>query len=76
MENTRKRYSADFNAKVAWEALKGALTLAQMAAKHGVRSRALPNRSATTMPIGPTRPLAKSPPMRHMFEEAFNLIQC
>lgn len=29
MANTRKRYSADFKAKVALEALKGELTLAQ-----------------------------------------------
>ena len=36
MANTRKRYSADFKAKVALEALKGELTLAQLAAKHGV----------------------------------------
>ena len=35
MANTRKRYSADFKAKVALEALKGELTLAQLAAKHG-----------------------------------------
>ena len=33
MANTRKRYSADFKAKVALEALKGELTLAQLAAK-------------------------------------------
>jgi transposase len=31
-----QRYSADFKAKVALEALKGDLTLAQLAAKHGV----------------------------------------
>lgn len=36
MANTRKRYSADFKAKVALEALKGELTLAQLATKHGV----------------------------------------
>ena len=36
MANTRKRYSADFKAKVALEALKGELTLAQLASKHGV----------------------------------------
>ena len=35
MANTRKRYSADFKAKVALEALKGGLTLAQLASKHG-----------------------------------------
>lgn len=36
MKNTRKRYSADFKAKVALEALKGDLTLAQLATKHGI----------------------------------------
>lgn len=33
---TRKRYSGDFKAKVALEAIKGDLTLAELAAKHGV----------------------------------------
>ena len=33
---TRKRYSADFKAKVALEAIKGDLTLAELASKHGI----------------------------------------
>jgi len=33
---TRKRYGAEFKAKVALEAIKGELTLAELAAKHGV----------------------------------------
>lgn len=33
---TRKRYSADFKAKVALDAIKGEHTLAELAAKHGV----------------------------------------
>nr|WP_245913499.1 IS3 family transposase [Caenispirillum bisanense] len=33
---TRKRYSAEFKAKVALEAIKGELTLAELAAKHGI----------------------------------------
>ena len=33
---TRKRYGADFKAKVALEAIKGELTLAELAAKHGI----------------------------------------
>ena len=37
MKTTRKRYSADFKAKVALEAIRGDLTLAELAAKHGVR---------------------------------------
>ena len=36
MTGKRKRYSTDFKAKVALEALKGELTLSQLAAKHGV----------------------------------------
>ena len=32
----RKRYAADFKAKVAIEAIKGELTIAQLAAKHGL----------------------------------------
>ena len=35
-KKTRKRYSADFKAKVALEAIRGDLTLAELAAKHGV----------------------------------------
>jgi transposase len=36
MTGKRKRYSTDFKAKVALEALRGELTTAQLAAKHGV----------------------------------------
>jgi transposase len=36
MKTTRKRYSADFKAKVVLEAIRGDLTLAERAAKHGV----------------------------------------
>ncbi|SES15948.1 transposase [Sphingobium sp. YR768] len=36
MKTTRKRYSADFKARVAMEALRGDLTLAELAAKHGI----------------------------------------
>lgn len=36
MKTTRKRYSADFKAKVALEAIRGDLTLAELAAKHGI----------------------------------------
>ena len=36
MKTTRKRYSADFKAKVALEALRGELTTAQLASKHGI----------------------------------------
>jgi transposase len=36
MKTTRKRYSAEFKAKVAMEAIRGDLPLAELAAKHGV----------------------------------------
>jgi transposase len=36
MTGKRTKYSSDFKAKVALEAIKGEMTLAQLAAKHGV----------------------------------------
>jgi transposase len=36
MTGKRKRYTAEFKAKVALEALRGALTASQLAAKHGI----------------------------------------
>jgi len=36
MTGTRKRYSAAFKAKVALEAIRGELTMAQLVTKHGV----------------------------------------
>jgi len=36
MTGKRKRYASEFKAKVALEAIRGELTLAQLAAKHGV----------------------------------------
>lgn len=36
MKTTRKRYSADFKAKVALEAIRADLTLAELGAKHGI----------------------------------------
>ncbi len=36
MTGKRKRYSAEFKAKVALEAIRGEQTLAQLAAKHGI----------------------------------------
>ena len=36
MAGKRRRYGADFRAKVALEALKGELTIAELVAKHGV----------------------------------------
>ena len=39
MTSKRKRYSAEFKAKVALEALGGELTTAQLATKHGIHPR-------------------------------------
>jgi transposase len=36
MMGKRARYSADFKARVALEAMRGELTTAQLAAKHGI----------------------------------------
>lgn len=36
MAGTRKRYSAEFKARVALEAIRGEMTMAQLVAKHGV----------------------------------------
>ena len=36
MKKTRKRYSAEFKAKVALEAIRGELTMAELASRHGV----------------------------------------
>jgi len=36
MTGRRKRYSAEFKARVALEALRGELTTAQLATKHGI----------------------------------------
>jgi transposase len=36
MSGQRKRYSAEFKAKVALEAMRGELTVAQLVSKHGV----------------------------------------
>ena len=36
MKTTRRRYSADFKARVALEAIRGDLTLAELGAKHGI----------------------------------------
>lgn len=38
MSTQRKRYGADFKAKVALEALRGEATLAELATRHGVHA--------------------------------------
>src|SRR5215211_3694064 len=46
MTGKRTRYSADFKAKVALEALRGELMAAQLAAKHGIHQTMVGNGSA------------------------------
>ena len=41
MAGKRKRYAAEFKAKVALEALRGELTTAQLATKHGVHQKVI-----------------------------------
>lgn len=36
MKKTRKRYGAEFKAKVALEAIRSELTMAELASRHGV----------------------------------------
>ena len=36
MKMTRKRYTGEFKAKVALEAIRGDLTLAELASRHGI----------------------------------------
>jgi transposase len=36
MKTTRKRYTGEFKARVALEAIRGDRTLAELAAKHGI----------------------------------------
>jgi transposase len=43
MTGRRAKYSGDFKAKVALEAIKGEMTLAQLAAKHGVHQTLIEN---------------------------------
>ena len=43
MTGKRKRYSAEFKAKVALEAIRGELTVAELVAKHGVHETLSPD---------------------------------
>lgn len=74
MKTTRKRYSAEFKAKVALEAIRGDLTLAELGAKHGIhhtmiaawKRQAVEGMPATfsgalgTWPKPPRRPISTS----------------
>ena len=39
MQTTRKRYRGEFKAQVALDAIRGELTLAELAARHGIQAR-------------------------------------
>ena len=41
MKTTRKRYSSDFKAKVALEAIRGEMTLSELGAKHGIHPKVI-----------------------------------
>lgn len=41
MKTTRKRYSSDFKAKVALEAIRGEMTASQLGAKHGIHPKVI-----------------------------------
>jgi len=43
MKGRRKRYSAEFKAKVALEAIKGEATVSELASKHGVHPNLIAN---------------------------------
>jgi len=43
MRGKRRRYGGDFKAKVVLEALRGELTTAQLATKHGIHHAWYPN---------------------------------
>jgi transposase len=60
MKTTRKRYSVEFKATVALEAIRGDVTLAELAAKHGIhhtmiaawKRQAIEGMSATFSGVG------------------------
>lgn len=66
MKTTRKRYSADFKAKVALEAIRGDLTLAELTTRHGIhhtmiaagKRQAVEGMAATFSGAGETAKLA------------------
>lgn len=49
MTGKRTRYSAEFKSKVALEALRGELTAAQLAAKHGIHQTMVGERKRQAM---------------------------
>ena len=60
MKSTRKLYSADFKAKVALEAIRGDLTLAELASALGALWRSQMNNDRATAPEKPYHSLPKS----------------
>ena len=43
MKSKRRRYSAEFMAKVSFEAIKGELTVSELASKHGIHPNLITN---------------------------------
>ena len=52
---TRERYGAEFKAKVAMEAIRGELTLAELSAKHSIRQTQRPAPGEADLPLSPVR---------------------
>ena len=58
---TRKRYAAEFKSRVALEAIRGELTLAELASKHGVhqtiiaqwKRQAIEGKTVAEPPVSP-----------------------
>lgn len=68
MTGKRKRYSAEFKAKVALEAIRGELTVSQLVAKHGVHQTLInawkkQAMEGTTSHLRPTRPDVRDSPL-------------
>ncbi len=53
MAGKRKNYSAEFKAKVALEAIRGEMTVAELVAKHGVHRTVVNTWSEGTPATGP-----------------------
>ena len=50
MAGKRKRYAAEFKVEIALEALRGELTTAQLATKHGVHQTMIQSLAASSWP--------------------------
>src|SRR3954447_20919908 len=81
MTSKRKRYSAEFKAKVALEALRGELTTAQLATKHGIhptmvgewKKQALEGLTAVFADRSAAQETAKSSEAESLFESDISM---